>query len=688
MKDNISRRRFYLNKKDKSNSYNINDIKGKNNIVNLKKEKNDNKKKLVYPEDNLDKNLNLDKKDKNINEQSKIRNFILYPDKIESNNSPKNKVKNINYYSFSIPNKILFSPNNNINNYNLFKKQENNNFVGNNNNSFETNKLKEKEDFYNKDMNIKKYEKDNKMDNILSNVKITDNLNKEKKKEKNYSEKKYGFFRSFYGFRNKKKEIIKIQSTWKGYYFRKVKNIKKYIFLNSFIKLLENIFNNSLKILYNEFVKILKNISVKQYKYGNMQQINFKEKYNNFSRGHYTSNNISNYMNIHNYYIIPNNENNNINSKAFTKLNEIKKENNKKENEGKKKEKEKSNNDIDDIFNYPFKIIYIPKKAYNKNRYYYMKRVTKIKKIKLEEFFKFIKKKFLSSFFTNFKNKYKYNSDYFKKKKLFVVLDSIIKNYKKKYLNIYREKILDKKVNEEIIKKKTLLIEEEKINNIKLFKNKKYLNENKLEKKAHNKLKKNLDKNIKVIFKENNLVNEIIVENINESENEEDNQIININNNKDYFLLLNKIIRKKIKYNISILNKYFNQWKQFNKNGKKIKIRNMHSPDIEIRGNKNKKRHIKIKFSKALTSKTSLSSIKSEGRSNSSSHFYIKKMRVRSVVINNFDHSIINYKTDNNYKKYIKLSNIIERIDNKISTIKCFKNWKKNKRNRRDFSKK
>ena len=52
-------------------------------------------------------------------------------------------------------------------------------------------------------------------------------------------------------------------------------------------------------------------------------------------------------------------------------------------------------------------------------------------------------------------------------------------------------------------------------------------------------------------------------------------------------------------------------------------------------------------------------------------------MRVRSVVINNFDHSIINYKTDNNYKKYIKLSKIIERIDNKISTIKCFKNWKK-----------
>ena len=148
----------------------------------------------------------MDKKDKNINEQSKIRNFILYPDKIESNNSPKNKVKNINYYSFSIPNKILFSPNNNINNYNLFKKQENNNFVGNNNNSFETNKLKEKEDFYNKDMNIKKYEKDNKMDNILSNVKITDNLNKEKKKEKNYSEKNMGFFAHFMVFVIKKRK--------------------------------------------------------------------------------------------------------------------------------------------------------------------------------------------------------------------------------------------------------------------------------------------------------------------------------------------------------------------------------------------------------------------------------------------------------------------------------------------------
>ena len=109
----------------------------------------------------------------------------------------------------------------------------------------------------------------------------------------------------------------------------------------------------------------------------------------------------------------------------------------------------------------------------------------------------------------------------------------------------------------------------------------------------------------------------------------------------------------------------------------------MHSPDMQIRG---KKKYIKIKLSKALTSKTSLSSIKSEGRSNSSSHFYIKKMKVRSVVINTNNYSIVNFKTDNNYKRNIKLNEILNKIDNKSDIIKCFKIWKKGKRNRRSLS--
>ncbi len=137
---------------------------------------------------------------------------------------------------------------------------------------------------------------------------------------------------------------------------------------------------------------------------------------------------------------------------------------------------------------------------------------------------------------------------------------------------------------------------------------------------------------------------------------------------------------KKVEINYRLLNKYFNQWKNlniFNRNKQKIKLRNMHSPDIEIRGNK--KRHIKIKYSRALTSKTSLSSIKSEGRSNTSGNFYIKKMRVRNIIVNSNNYSTIKYKTENNYNKDIKLSNIIYMIDNKNIITKYFKYWKKMK---------
>ena len=155
-------------------------------------------------------------------------------------------------------------------------------------------------------------------------------------------------------------------------------------------------------------------------------------------------------------------------------------------------------------------------------------------------------------------------------------------------------------------------------------------------------------------------------------------------------MILKRIVSKKIEYNLTILNKYFNLWKQFsnlfNEKGPRIKFRNMHSPDMEIRGNKSKKKHIKIKLSKALTSKTSLSSIKSEGRSNSSSHFYIKKMRVRSVVINTNNYSIINFRTENVYNRNTKLFSIINKINDKSDIIKCFKIWKKGKRNRRSLS--
>ena len=341
-------------------------------------------------------------------------------------------------------------------------------------------------------------------------------------------------------------------------------------------------------------------------------------------------------------------------------------------------------NDLDDIFNSPLKIIYVPKKISNKNRYYFMKRITKIKKLKLEEFMKFIRKKFLSLYFTILKNQYKYNSNFFKIKKLISTIDSIIKNYLRQNLKIYREKIIDKKVKEEIIKKNSLSqLNEYKNKHIKLIKETKFLKENIIEKKPKIKLKINKIKNQKVKFLEKNLANDIIIENICESENEEESQPINYKNKKDNFSLLNKIVSKKMNDNLSILNKYFDQWKQFsdsfNDNGRPIlNIRNMHSPDLEIRGNKSKKRYIKIKYSRALTSKTNLSSIVTEGRSNSStSSFYVKKMKVRNIMINTATKlPIYKYKEESNCKKNIKLSYIIQKIDNKANIIKCFKSWK------------
>ena len=231
------------------------------------------------------------------------------------------------------------------------------------------------------------------------------------------------------------------------------------------------------------------------------------------------------------------------------------------------KEYNNINNEIDDdIFERPIKIIYVPKKVSNKNRYYYMKRITKIKKIKLESFMKFIHKKFISIYFTIFKNKFKKDSLFQKTNTFLISINSIIKNYKKKYLKIYREKILDIKVKEELMKKQAMpFIQENKNNN--LFRNKIIMVNNRIGKNSLIKFGKNKDKNLKVKFKEKNLVDDIIIEKINESENEEEEQ--NQKNNSKYRCknknnkLLNKIVIRKIENDFSLLNKYFKIWKYF-----------------------------------------------------------------------------------------------------------------------------
>ena len=699
MKDNYSKRRFYLNKREKNNSYNNDINKDKKDHINIKASFSNNSDKK---ENNIRINTNYLKNE--YDKQKNIKNFILYSNESELNNKKEEDKKNINYFNFSHPYKALFSPNNYVNkikknNYNdLQSKQEYNILTQNNyNKSFESIKGRFKRNFG--ENNNKKYNNNDNMNkNInddMTNFKIKNNMDKEKEKKNNRNKEKNNrnnfFF--FYNYRNKKKEIIKIQSIWRGYYSRKIKNqyIKKHLYLYKFIHKFKNIINTILKELYIDIVKLINNYAKKKYTNSKSFQINLTDKYNNYNnKKYYYNNNIKNIKNNNIEENTPKKEGNEINKNVQinNKINKSFKYNNR----FKKKEKEKEDIE-DDIFNNPIKIIYVPKKIYNKNRYYYLKRITKIKKIKLEEFIKFIHKKFICLYYKILKDKYELNSKFYKAKIIFFIIDSIFKNYKKEYLRIYREKILEKKVNEEIMKKKTLnLIKEDEDNKNKIIINRIIINNNKIiENKKTNKLKKALERNIKVKFKEN-IINDIIIENIDESENEEENQNIyskyKRRNKKNNFILLKKIVHKKIEKNLVILNKYFKKWKYFVNDNNKKKIRNMYSPDMEIRGNKSKKRHIKIKYNnRALTSKTSLSSIKSEGRSNSSTNFYIKKMRIRSVVINTNNYSIINYKTENNDIRNIKLSNIIKKIEEKNIINNCFKYWKKNKRIRRNLNK-
>ena len=737
MKDNFSKRRFYLNKKEKTNFHNRNNAIEKNDNINIKN-------KILNTEINDEKELKT-----NLNNRSYFRrnygktepeklkvieNYILFENKNELKQKEKEEINpKRNYFNHFRTNKIVLNPNEYVNTTYKFNYNYNNNTNSNlklkkgkfsknsYNRSLENIKKKAQKAFesFNSEQNIDmiddlKKNNEIKFNNIsIFNININDSNQEKEKKNFGFRERRFkNNANLIYSLRNKKKEIIKIQSNWRGYYFRKKNmwNIKRTTIL---------LVNNLTKILKKKclkVIKILKDFSKKKYKYGKTNKINLTMNYNYYNRRHFSPNPVPNLKNNKNNNDIQQNttneKNNRFSKKNYSNLTERESEiNNRTKNQSeaktlltnerinfhKYKEYNNINNEIDDdIFERPIKIIYVPKKVSNKNRYYYMKRVTKIKKIKLESFMKFIHKKFISIYFTIFKNKFKKDSLFQKTNTFLISINSIIKNYKKKYLKIYREKILDIKVKEELMKKQAMpFIQENKNNN--LFRNKIIMVNNRIGKNSLIKFGKNKDKNLKVKFKEKNLVDDIIIEKINESENEEEEQ--NQKNNSKYRCknknnkLLNKIVIRKIENDFSLLNKYFKIWKYFiisfnDNNQPKIRLRQMHSPDMEIRGTKNKKRHIKIKYNRALTSKTSLSSIKSDGRSNSSSNFYIKKMKIRNIVINTFDNSIISYKTEDNYKKNTKLYNIIEKIETKANILKCFKCWKKSKRRIRSFANK
>ena len=289
--------------------------------------------------------------------------------------------------------------------------------------------------------------------------------------------------------------------------------------------------------------------------------------------------------------------------------------------------------------------------------------------------------------------KNKYNS-------LYKVIKLIENKELKKCLKTYRENVLNEKVKEEIIKKNMDIF---KINNDKYYKRNddlKIINEN------ENKSRNNKNETILNKYKKNIINNTIIEE---KNENDEDFNTLKSNNRnndeekiflkgkKKYLYinnklsLLKKIINKKldleVKYNFNLLNDNFKNWfqKTYKYQKPKVNNHNLHSPDMEIRG---KKKHIKIKYTRAITSKTSIGSFKSEGKSNSSS-IHVKKMRIKNVIVNPSDYlttTLIN--NDSNSQKFInknkkiiiKLLCLLDKIDNINMIFKCFKYWKNNKK--------
>ena len=413
------------------------------------------------------------------------------------------------------------------------------------------------------------------------------------------------------------------------------------------------------------------------------------------------------------------------------KRKEEKEEKLRKEKEERIKKDKKEDTENDDIFTKPIKIIYVPKRISGakplKSRLYF-KRLEKDKNIKIEEFIKLIIKKFYKLYYPSFI----YQLKIIRKSKIIKLkLDSLNNIFKlieikklKQYLKIYRDNVLNEKVKEEFLKKNMMKFKKmnQKYNNDIIGKKKEdnnnedkkennLISENKEKenKILENKILENKEKENKILEKEkleNKILEDKILENNrseiksikeeNENNNDDKNTIENEGNNE----VDKNNENEKIDNNnndslkqINILKKNNINNEEIKKEDRKIKFNNnLHSPDMEIRGgNKSKKKHIKVKYSKAMTSKTSIGSIKSEGKSNNSL-IQTKKMRIKNVVVNPSDY-FANILINNNSSLYsnrnnnihnnnnintnsIKLINLIDKVESKNLKFKCFKSWK------------
>ena len=316
MKDNFSKRRFYLNKKEKTNFHNRNNAIEKNDNINIKN-------KILNTEINDEKELKT-----NLNNRSYFRrnygktepeklkvieNYILFENKNELKQKEKEEINpKRNYFNHFRTNKIVLNPNEYVNTTYKFNYNNNTNsnlklkkgkFSKNNyNRSLENIKKKAQKAFesFNSEQNIDmiddlKKNNEIKFNNIsIFNININDSNQEKEKKNFGFRERRFkNNANLIYSLRNKKKEIIKIQSNWRGYYFRKKNmwNIKRTTIL---------LVNNLTKILKKKclkVIKILKDFSKKKYKYGKTNKINLTMNYNYYNRRHFSLNLVPNLKN-------------------------------------------------------------------------------------------------------------------------------------------------------------------------------------------------------------------------------------------------------------------------------------------------------------------------------------------------------------------------------------------------------
>ena len=351
MKDNSSKRRYYLNKKGQNSlyasPYNMEEKKYKD-LKNIEKVDN-NKRYFAFKSENLDTLKNP----KNIITNITVLNVV----KEDISLNPKNKRKKNNYLQHSNDNIYKSNDNNKVNKYlenknNLIKT---NNIINNNNKSYfnyiqnkpgyktvfensynspkllkndQNNYIEEnyKKQNKNKIININNYDYNkiftNKSYNISKDINNNNTVNYKGKKQNPVIpiiDKKWHYRFTTHNNYNEKKSIIKIQSVWRGYLLRKltVGSIKKYIGFVTLIKYVEKLNNNNKKNIFKEVIDILKNyINNKHLKY----------KFRRINGGTYSNQNYSD-----NYREKKNNEMNtnyNKNNRRYRNFNIVKKENN------------------------------------------------------------------------------------------------------------------------------------------------------------------------------------------------------------------------------------------------------------------------------------------------------------------------------------------------------------------------